>query len=59
MEEVTGLSYRQAAERLGVCEKTVMRLCSRGELTTYRVGRAVRVLSSSLREYLERQGVSA
>lgn len=42
------LTVRIVAEELCVCEKTVRRLISAGELPSYRIGRAIRVAEDDL-----------
>ncbi|MHC4519043.1 MAG: helix-turn-helix domain-containing protein [Planctomycetota bacterium] len=46
------LSPRQAAQALGVCEKTVYNLTRSGELPVVRLGRAVRYSLGDLREWI-------
>lgn len=55
---VIGISYGEAARRLGVSTKTVSRVVGRGEIQIFKVGRAARVSVGSLHEYLRRQGVA-
>lgn len=38
-EEKTYITPRQAAERLGVCRKTIFRMMDDGRLTKYKVGK--------------------
>ena len=42
------LSVREAADLLGVCEKTVRAQINRGHLTAYRLGRVYRIPEASL-----------
>lgn len=49
------VSRRQAAEMLGVSEKTIERLINRGELPGFRVGWKWRVMLSDLEAYVSRQ----
>jgi putative molybdopterin biosynthesis protein len=42
------LTVREAATRLAVSERTVYRLATRGDLPTFRVGRAVRIDAEAL-----------
>jgi excisionase family DNA binding protein len=46
------LSTAEAAEELGVSEDTVRRMCERGELRAYRVGRAWKIRREDLDAYL-------
>jgi excisionase family DNA binding protein len=46
---------REAAQVLGVSPRTVYRLLDDGELTRLHIGRASRVLVSSVLDYLARQ----
>ena len=41
------------ARRLGVCEKTVRRFITRGELHAYRIGRQLRISEEELLRFLE------
>lgn len=45
------LKVREAADRLGVCPKTIYRLCKERKLTHLRVGRAIRISEASLDEF--------
>lgn len=47
------LGTREVASALGVCQKTVREIISRGELPSHRVGGALRVTSSDLDAYIE------
>lgn len=46
-------SCSEIAEYLGTCEKTVRRLCDRGEVPSVRIGRSVRIDIKKLEEILE------
>lgn len=48
-------SCREIAEYLGTCEKTIRRLCDRGEIPAVRIGGSVRVDFKRLVEILEAQ----
>lgn len=48
------LTYREAAESLGVCERTVWGLVRDGELPAVRIGRSVRIPVSALQKFVER-----
>lgn len=50
-------SVAEAAEFLGVSERTVRRCIDRGELPAYRVGRQVRIDPADLRSYRIRTAV--
>jgi len=50
---MTLLSYRRAAERLAISERTVERLVSRGELATVRVRRARRISDAEIDRYIK------
>jgi len=49
------LTYRDAADELRVCAKTVERLVQRGELRAVRIGRAVRLTPDELERYIAAQ----
>jgi len=48
------LSVKEVAERLGVGERTILRLIKGNELTAYRVGGVWRVAEEDLESYLSR-----
>lgn len=47
------LTITQTAEYLQVCEKTVRRLIASKQLTASKIGKAWRIKSSDIEEYLE------
>ena len=49
------LSYRQAADALGVSERTVWQLVRDGQLRAVRIGRSVRIALAELQRYLAAQ----
>lgn len=53
------LTLKQAAEELGVSERTVAGLVSRREIPTARVGRRVLIPTHLLREWLERRAAES
>ncbi len=48
-------SVHEIAEQLDVSERTVRRWIASGELVAYKLGRAVRVSDSDLRDFLARR----
>jgi excisionase family DNA binding protein len=48
------LTYRQAAEILGVSERSIWTLVDKGMLTAVRFGRCVRIDPADLRTFIER-----
>jgi excisionase family DNA binding protein len=52
------LSVAQVAERLGVSERTVIRLIVAGELAAHRIGNVYRVAAEELAAYLDRTRVA-
>ena len=48
------LTYKQAAEMLGVTDRTVWTLVDEGELPAVRFGRSVRIDPIDLRAYIDR-----
>ncbi|TVQ63033.1 MAG: DNA-binding protein [Phycisphaerales bacterium] len=48
------LNYRQAAERLGVSERTLWALVARDELPTVRIGRSVKIDPVDLEAFIQR-----
>jgi excisionase family DNA binding protein len=51
------VSLSRAARILGVCVRTVRREIQRRELLAFRVGRSVRIKTSELRRYMEREPI--
>ena len=51
------LTIPQAGEQLAVSRSTIRRLLSRGDLKQIKIGRAVRVLASSVDELAARGGI--
>lgn len=51
------MKVKEVAEQLGVVEKTVYRLIWNGKLKAKKVGRAMRISTESLEEYLNNQDV--
>jgi excisionase family DNA binding protein len=47
------LTYRQAAEVLGVTDRTVWKLVDQGDLPAVRFGRSVRIDPADLRAFVE------
>lgn len=52
MPEVDLLKVREAARRLNVSENTVRRLVNDGDLTSVRIGRALRIPAHSVDELI-------
>ncbi len=48
------LTVREAADQLKVCEETIYRLVSRGQLAAVRVGRLLRISHGDIQSYLHR-----
>lgn len=46
------LTYREAANTLGVCERTVWKLVDEGKLKACRIGRAVRIPVVEIERFL-------
>lgn len=53
------VSYGEAARLLDVSERTIWTLCQDGKLNVVAIGRARRVLRSSIQAFLESQSKSA
>ncbi len=47
-------TVREVAEKLGVVKDTIYRQIRKGNLTTHRVGRAVRIRWTDVEDYLKR-----
>ncbi len=47
------LTYQEAADRLGVSERTLRRLAARGDLATVSIGRARRIRPADLEAFVE------
>ncbi len=52
---VLALTYRRAAQALGVSERTIWQLVHDGRLHACRIGRCVRISLSELQRYIDRQ----
>jgi len=48
------LAIPDVARRLAVCEKTVRRFISRGELRVHRIGRQLRISQEDLMRFIDR-----
>ena len=59
MADQLAFSPAEAAEALGVSERTLRKLITRGELRVVRVGKRVLVPATVLREMLEPQATPA
>ena len=59
MTEALAYSPAEAAERLGISERTLRKMVTRNELRVVRVGRRVLVPATVLRELLEPQATPA
>ena len=59
MTEALAFSPAEAAEALGISERTLRKLITRGELRVVRVGKRVLVPATVLREMLEPQATPA
>jgi excisionase family DNA binding protein len=46
------LTYREAGDALGVCERIVWQLVKDGELKAIRLGRAVRIPVTELKQFI-------
>lgn len=55
MEQDQMMSVKDVATFLNVVSKTVYRLIERGELPSYKVGKAIRIQRSDVLQYLEKQ----
>lgn len=55
MLEEKYLTAKQVAEAMKVCPLTIYRLIQKGDLSTIKIGRQVRILQSSLDQYLLQQ----
>ncbi len=52
------LTVKQAAERLGVCKKTIFRRIASKELPAYKDGpKTLRISEDDLKEYMEKRKV--
>lgn len=53
------LSYYEAAETLGICERAVWQLVKDGELRAVRIGRSVRIPVKELNQFVADRSKSA
>ena len=56
--EVECVSLREASRILRVCIRTVRREIDRGRLSAFRVGRNLRIRTSELQRYMEREALA-
>lgn len=52
-DEITWLSTKEAARRLGITPRTLYRFVDQGALTAYRFGRVIRLQQSDVDAYIE------
>jgi excisionase family DNA binding protein len=53
------VSYREAGQMLGVCERTVFGLVKAGDLAKVSIGRSVRIPVSALQDFIDQQTTKA
>jgi excisionase family DNA binding protein len=53
------VTYRQAAELLGVCERSVWKLVDENELKAVRIGRSVRIPVVELERFINERSAAA
>lgn len=53
------VTYREAAQALGVCERTVFGLVKDEKLTAIRIGRSVRIPVKALEAFMEQRSSQA
>lgn len=51
-EEITWLSTREAARRLGITTRTLYRLIDAGQIPAYKFGRVIRLQESEVDEFI-------
>jgi excisionase family DNA binding protein len=56
--ETSWLGTPEAAERLGITQRTLYRLIDEGHIPAYRLGRVFRVKESDLEQFLDRSRVA-
>lgn len=47
------ITIREAADALGISERTVRRMIDRNELRAYKIGRCVRLREGDVQDYIE------
>jgi excisionase family DNA binding protein len=52
-DESIAITYRAAAQRLSVCERTIWGMVQSGELPALRIGKSVRIPVDALQRYVE------
>ncbi|MEX0835533.1 MAG: helix-turn-helix domain-containing protein [Nitriliruptor sp.] len=52
-EEITWLSTKEAARRLGIANRTLYRLIDEGQVTAYKFGRVIRIQESDVEGFIE------
>jgi excisionase family DNA binding protein len=57
MSDITWLSTKEAADRLGITPRTLYRLVDEGQLPAYRFGRVIRLQGSEVDEFIGRSRI--
>jgi len=56
-DDITWLSTKDAAARLGITQRTLYRFIDEGQITAYRFGRVIRLKRDEVDEFIERSKV--
>ena len=57
-DEITWLSSKQAARRLGITTRTLYRLIDSGQIPAYKFGRVIRLQEAEVDAFIERSRIS-
>lgn len=52
-EEITWLSTKEAARRLGIANRTLYRLIDEGQIAAYKFGRVIRIQETDVDRFIE------
>lgn len=56
-DEIVWLSAQEAASRLGIAKRTLLRLVDGGELPAYQIGRNIRLQRAEVDDFIERSRI--
>jgi excisionase family DNA binding protein len=57
MSDITWLSTKDAADRLGITPRTLYRLVDEGQLPAYRLGRVIRLQMTEVDDFIARSRI--
>ena len=57
-QDITWLSTKEAARRLGITNRTLYRLIDEGKVTAYKFGRVIRLQESDVESFIDSARIS-